>query len=1358
MKEKLLNWMQPPTFDNDGENRAASIINRLLWLVGVAGISIFLIIPVFEGRTLRLLVSTQIIMFVLSGLGLFALRRKLLGPTSVIFGAIIWLIIAVASFFTGGSSSVAFAGFIIAVQVFALIFGSRAAFFISFISILYGTILFLQPDLVPSYNFRNDGLGNLFANGFYFLTSVGILQIALRLLQRSVEDFRAANTELEAIRSSLETQVANRTRDLELVNAISQRITAIRDPELLLQETVYQIQNAFNLYHVQIYLTNPGRTMLVLRAGTGPASQELLRRGHSVSVGGGSFNGIAAAQGHSVLVEDIIKDASFIPNPLLPETRAELAVPMIREQVVGVVNLQHNETGLLTTEIITLFESLANQIAIAVENTTLYAAAERANKQLERQARRLERQGWQDYLDAVERPETMGYVFDKTETRPLNVPHKLQHGHVVRVPLSIIDEEFGSIQAVFEEGREIPEDDYQLITSVAQQVSRQIENMRLVARSEKFRAEAENAVQRLIRENWEKYLDTLVDMHVPGYVYDRVEVVRYQEISEVDYVEPIQVQGETVGEIMFSGLESKDPDNQLLVKAVVAQLSGHIENLRLTEQTERALIETEEQARRLERLNEMSEAITKTNNIDVVLTIVTNTTRDLLAADRSTTTLLEGRDKLRVFAHDGIKGRVARGALIEMSDNQSIEKAITMQDVVNVQRDIEDMVGGMRVLLIAPMVVGERVIGTINLGRQQEHPFDARDEQLLQQIASITASTIENQRLFDETQQRERMLAERTRDLEASQRITFAATESANPEELLELVVNLIRDQFDIYHAQVFMIDQPRQKAVLQQATGYAGKQLLAARHALPLDARSLVTHAIKDDVVLVVGDVTHSDVYLSNALLPDTRSEMVLPLRLRGQIFGVLDLHSREDDFFSERSEALFTTMAEQVALIFENSDLLKQASEQTEVLTRFTTQLQTAAEITGQVSTILDPDTLINSVVDLLFSRYDLYHCHVYLLDREAGLLRMRSGSGEIGRLLREREHQIPLDREHSLVARAARIGGNVISNVVKAEPYFMANELLPETRSEVAIPLISRGNVLGVLDLQDSRENRFQPAEINTFSALGGQIANALENAFLFDELQETTRRLQEVDQLKSEFLANMSHELRTPLNSIIGYAEIILMGLNGVLDDETLIDVQAIYDNGQHLLRLINDVLDLAKIEAGRMTLTIEDFSIDMLFDQVRTSNYGMIMKLRKELQIVTEVESGFPLITGDRVRLSQVLNNLVSNAIKFSDHGEVYLRARREDDQVCIEVEDNGIGISEADMSLLFESFRQVDGSSTRNAEGTGLGLPISRHLVELHGGTLTVESVVGEGSTFIVLLPTRERIQEVAESMRQTVG
>jgi signal transduction histidine kinase len=427
-------------------------------------------------------------------------------------------------------------------------------------------------------------------------------------------------------------------------------------------------------------------------------------------------------------------------------------------------------------------------------------------------------------------------------------------------------------------------------------------------------------------------------------------------------------------------------------------------------------------------------------------------------------------------------------------------------------------------------------------------------------------------------------------------------------------------------------------------------------------------------------------------------------------------------------------------LTLLMQNTWRLIHRNQTAQERLRFINQLSTAAHLSGQINAILDPDPLLHEIVGQLCERFDLYYAHIYLLDEEQCKLVLRAGVSQAGPTLFGTGYSIPLEREASLVACAVRERDVVLVNdVSKAE--IVPNPLLPNTLSQVAVPLVVGDEVLGALDLQDHRANRFTPSELDVFRSLAGHIAIALQNAAFVKEIRAKAEHLRQVDRVKGEFLSSMSHEMRTPLSSIIGFAEVLLMGISGDLSVEAQGDVQAIFDNGQHLLRVVNDVLDLAKIEAGTLDLFPESVQVASLLEEIRDNNAGLLVN--KSIELLVEAEPDLPTLQADPVRIKQVLNNLVSNAVKFTDQGAVILRACRENGWVSIAVQDSGVGIGAEDLGKLFERFQQV-GSSEKRVKGTGLGLAITRELVEMHGGTIEVQSQLGQGSTFTVRLPVGE--------------
>jgi len=389
--------------------------------------------------------------------------------------------------------------------------------------------------------------------------------------------------------------------------------------------------------------------------------------------------------------------------------------------------------------------------------------------------------------------------------------------------------------------------------------------------------------------------------------------------------------------------------------------------------------------------------------------------------------------------------------------------------------------------------------------------IDSRDETGVL-AASFNQMAKQVGTLLIDLQARSAELEERTRELEASQSVTFAASERTSPDELLGLVVDLVRDQFDLYHAQMYMLDEEKQMAVLCESTGYAGSQLLQGGHQIPLDQTALVTKAIREKEPVLVDDTSQDPNFMPNPLLPETRTELVVPLRIGERVLGVLDIQDRTPGRFLESTIALFQAMADQVAFLFENNELLGRVTDQTEALTVFTTQLRTASDIAEQLSTILDPEQMLHKMAELMQSRYGLYHVHIYVLDEAKRKLVVRAGSGEVGLVLRERGHSIPLDAEKSLVARAARSGEPVLINDTSVESDFMPNPLLPQTRSELSVPLVVGELVLGVLDIQDDQADRFADSDVDTFSTLAGLAASSLRNAALFRQVEASAQETQ------------------------------------------------------------------------------------------------------------------------------------------------------------------------------------------------------------------------------------------------------
>ena len=288
-------------------------------------------------------------------------------------------------------------------------------------------------------------------------------------------------------------------------------------------------------------------------------------------------------------------------------------------------------------------------------------------------------------------------------------------------------------------------------------------------------------------------------------------------------------------------------------------------------------------------------------------------------------------------------------------------------------------------------------------------------------------------------------------------------------------------------------------------------------------------------------------------------------------------------------------------------------------------------------------------------------------------------------------------------------------------------------------LALPLIRENNLIGGLVIQRKDAGAFPEREVQLLQNFAAQSVLAIHNAKLFSEIEEKSLQLEMADKHKSEFLANMSHELRTPLNAILGYTELILDGIYGDVP-ETIEEVMIrLEKNGRHLLNLINDILDISKIEAGQLTLNLENYSMGELIETVHTAVEALAAEKNLVLKLI--IDDDLPLGRGDEQRIAQVLMNLIGNAIKFTEEGGVSVAATTSENSFLVTVSDTGKGVSTADMNVIFKEFQQVDGSSTREKGGTGLGLSIAKKIVEMHGGRIWVESEETRGATFRFTIP-----------------
>jgi len=473
------------------------------------------------------------------------------------------------------------------------------------------------------------------------------------------------------------------------------------------------------------------------------------------------------------------------------------------------------------------------------------------------------------------------------------------------------------------------------------------------------------------------------------------------------------------------------------------------------------------------------------------------------------------------------------------------------------------------------------------------------------------------------------------------------------------------------------------------------------------------------------------------------------VPIRMRDGIIGVVEVgHDKTElaqtgrDHIGEDEIQTLTAFIDQAAVALDNARLFEAAGRRVHEM-----QFLHDASLAAATETRLQ-DTL-QRAAEALTAEMDGASVALLLLESESRILRLVSGTGYPHNLI----GNLCLTLDEGIAGWVAKHGQPLIVPDVQQDPRYY--RVLPNIRSELCVPLTAGPFIIGALNVASPKPNAFTNDDIRLLSTLGSNIALLVERARLFTEVEEArielqqrasdledaNVRLQELDRLKDQFLANVSHELRTPLNSVIGFSEVLLKGHVGEISPDQRECVRNILVSGEHLLDLINDILDLSKIEAGRMVLELQSFAVPELMAEVQTTVKPMIDS--KSQTLTTDLAKDLPPLTADRFRIKQVLLNLLSNANKFTPAGgHITLSCSLVDPATMIfSVIDTGVGIKTEEQGIIFEEFRQASGSSAGRVKGTGLGLTISSRLIELHSSRIWVESEYGHGATFSFLLP-----------------
>jgi signal transduction histidine kinase/putative methionine-R-sulfoxide reductase with GAF domain len=842
----------------------------------------------------------------------------------------------------------------------------------------------------------------------------------------------------------------------------------------------------------------------------------------------------------------------------------------------------------------------------------------------------------------------------------------------------------------------------------------------------------------------------------PEYTYGSREVSPFRTLITV----PMLRAGELLGAINIVRYEVLPfTDNQIaLMETFADQAIIAIENVRLFNETKEAL---DQQTATSEILRVISQSPTDVQ--PVFDAVAENAARLCEAFDasiyrREVDRLLlvakhgplpvgpVGEFSLSLVRGTGAGRAVLDGRTVHVADMQN-EANEFPESTENARRT------GFRTILVVPLMREGAAIGTINLRRTEVQPFTERQVALLQTFADQAVIAIENVRLFTELEEKNRALTE------AHAQVTEALDQQTATSEILRVISG---SQTDVQPVFDTIVQNARRLCGADSAgvLTYDGKLIHiesldnddperadALRRAYPRPANR--EHATGRAILLgrpvQIPDVLEDPEY-ALPLVRDAgiRSVLAVPMVRGGIPIGAIAVQMWVTPRpYSDEQIGLLSTFADQAVIAIENVRLFKELEARTQDLTRSVGELRALSEVGQAISSTLNLQAVLTTMVAHAthLSGTDAGVIYEYDEQREVFVPRatehleaeivetmlatpVRKGEGATGRLA---EVQEPVQVPDILEAPAeSRVRGALVR---------------AGYRALLAVPLVREGHLLGGLTVIRKATGEFASEVIELLQTFATQSALAIQNARLFREIEDKSRQLEVASQHKSEFLANMSHELRTPLNAIIGFSEVLTDRMFGELNEKQDEYLKDIYASGTHLLSLINDILDLSKIEAGRMELEVTDFHLPTALDNALTLVRERVT--RRGIALHTNVDERLGQIQADERKIRQVVLNLLSNAIKFTpDGGRIEVGAVPKDGFVEVSVSDTGVGIAPEDHEAIFEEFRQV-GTAAKKVEGTGLGLTLCRKFVELQGGRIWVKSQVDVGSTFTFTLPVR---------------
>jgi GAF domain-containing protein/anti-sigma regulatory factor (Ser/Thr protein kinase) len=1003
-------------------------------------------------------------------------------------------------------------------------------------------------------------------------------------------------------------------------------------------------------------------------------------------------------------------------------TRTLLSAPMIREGIpIGLINIRRTEVRPFSERQVRLLETFADQAVIAIENVRLFKELQERNR---------------DLTEALEQQTATSAILRVIARSPNDLQPVFQT--ILDNAVRLCDAQNGAVFRF----------DGEVFRGVAwNNISQALQDY---IRDTPIRPGRESALRRVGLEKRA--------VHIPDMLADPECVVPEpyrQEGMRSNLAVPLLKENNLIGAIAIHRHEVKPfTDAQIkLLETFADQAVIAIENVRLFQELKESL---EQQTATSEILGVIASSPT---DIQPVLDVVAENAARLCEATDAQIVRLDGEVLRRVASYgsmpppyDGSEARrVTRGhvggrAVIDRRTIHVHDVTAEFDREFPQSRELQGRTGA-RSILATPLLRENVAVGAIVIRRTEVRPFSEKQIKLLETFASQAVIAIENVRLFRELQVRNRDLTEALEQQTATSEILrVIAGSPTDIQPVLDTVAERAARLCDAVDAQIWRVDGDRVRFAAQYGSIPSPK----IEEGRPIIRGLAGGRAILDRETVHIPDTFDPAVQTE---FPETwklshevgiKTLLATPLLREGAAIGYIVIRRLETRPFSDKQIALLKTFADQAVIAIENVRLFQELQERTRELVESVEEMKALSEVGQAVSSTLDLDKVLETIVSRAVDLSGTDGGVIYEYDEAAQEFNLRAS------------HRMETEAVEVLKAARIRLGEGATGQAASTRAPVQIADTFEERqgaisrvrpvlnrlgyRSLVTVPILREQQIMGGLTVWRKRVGEFEPEVVNLLQTFATQSALAIHNARLFREIEAKGRELEAANRHKSEFLANVSHELRTPLNAIIGFSEVLLEKMFGELNDKQNEYVDDILSSGRHLLSLINDILDLSKIEAGRMELEMTTFDLPLAIDNAlllireRASRHG--------IKLDRVIDNRLGDFTGDERKVKQILVNLLSNAVKFTpEGGQVKVEAMVGESAVIVSVSDTGIGIAREDQEAIFEEFRQASGHYAQKREGTGLGLTLTRRFVEMHGGKIWVESEPGRGSKFTFTLP-----------------